>query len=71
MNIKKGLNSVVSASTHPIRTISSIDRKITMSVGKISLFDEKNLINNRIVKPLKSVDDSINRAVKKFLDSIL
>ena len=71
LSIKKGLNSVISVSTHPIRTISSIDRKITTSVRKISLFDNRNLINNRIVKPVKNVDDSINRAVNKFLDSIL
>jgi len=71
LNIKKGLNSVVSVSTHPIRTISSIDRKITTSVRKMSVVNERNLINNRIVKPIKNVDDSINRVVNKFLDSIL
>ena len=70
-NIKKRLNSVFSASTYPVRAISSIDRKITMSVKKISLPDDRNLIDNNIVKPIKAVDDSVSRVVKKFLDSIL
>ncbi len=71
LSIKKGLNSVISVSTHPIRTVSSIDRKITMSVKKISLPDNENMIDNNIVKPIKNVDDSVSRVVKKFLDSIL
>ena len=70
LNIKKGLNSVISVSTHPVRVVSSIDRKITVSVRKISLSDNKNMIDNNIVKPIKAVDDSVSRVVKKFLDSI-
>ena len=70
LNIKKGLNSVISVSTHPVRVVSSIDRKITVSVRKINLSEKSNLIDIHIVKPIKNVDDSINRAVNKFLDSI-
>ena len=71
LSIKKGLNSVISAFTYPVRAVSSIDRKITMSVKKISLPDNENIIDNNIVKPIKNVDGSINRVVNKFLDSIL
>ena len=70
-NIKKKLNSVFSAFTYPVKAISSVDRKITMSVKKISLPDNSKLIDNNILKPIKDVDDSVSRVVKKFLDSIL
>ena len=71
LSIKKRLNSVFSAFTYPVRAVSSIDRKITASVKKISLPDNENMIDNNIVKPIKAVDDSVSRVVKKFLDSIL
>lgn len=68
LNIKKMVNSAVSTCSHPIGTISSIDRNINNSVKKIMRFDDKNLIDNNIMKPIKDIDVSVNRKIKKLLN---
>ena len=69
--IKKKFDSIITASASPVKAISSIDKKINVSVRKINIFNGGNLLDNNIVKPIKDIDDKVNRAVNKILGKIL
>lgn len=71
LNIKKMADSVVSACSQPLGTLSSIDRDINNSVKKIMRFDDKGLIDKNVVGPIKNLDASINHEIKKLLGGIL
>lgn len=71
LNIKQMADSVASACSQPLETLSSIDRNINNSVKNLMQIDDKSLIDNNLVKPIKNIEASINLEIKKLLGLIL
>jgi len=69
--IKKTVSAAIDVSKHPVKTLSSIDKKITKSMKKITFIGNSRSANKSIIKNIKETNSKITKSAKKLIDSIL
>ena len=69
--IKKTVSAAIDVSKHPVKTLSSIDKKITKSMKKITSIGDSGSAKKSIIKNIKETDSKISKSAKKLMDSIL